>query len=251
MTKFNLKINYLYSIDLLVDKLYPLNLLNNKLLNAIALSIRFKRFKHNIAIATILLLKKLFNYNNKLICNYLNYSDRKFHIDIGDFIGIYIYDNINYLKSIYYMHHFKSISLIDDTIEFNKIYYTFFSKLIILKKKYNNLYNKLQIKKINISSLLSIIYQINAYNKYNNKIINIITLKSYLNFSMRDLMSCYYMTNDWMIVSYIFDKDILYKEYNGIFQIMLNSIINNIQYFNQLYISYYMPLYMIYNNLNE
>jgi hypothetical protein len=63
---------------------------------------------------------------------------------------------------------------------------------------------------------------------------------------MRDLMACYNVTNNWMMVSYLFDKDILFKEYNAVFELLLHNSINNILYFNDLFISYYFELNLVY-----
>jgi hypothetical protein len=244
---------YKYNFDILLDKSYPLSISCITNINIISLSIKFKKFRHGLVFATILLLTQFFN--KKININSFLYSDRSLNIEKKDFIGLqYVTRNeINKLQLIYFYDIFKNVPLMDDTIEYNHLYLIFFRKRSLLQKKLKiklikNEKNKLYLMKLTnlffIFNKLKFFYILKKFqiNKINTNI-KIKTILTQFNLSMRNLISFYLILKDYEIVSYLFDRDLLSKEYNAVIQLNLNKKLNILK---KIYFSYYLGLHTYY-----
>jgi hypothetical protein len=219
---------FYYDLDIIIDNSYPLNILNLNIINNIKILFRFKKFRHALILATILMLNSLYNKNSLLLL--LNYTLKNINIENRDFAGIQNITskkiNINIYILLYKI--FKEISLVDDVIIYDNLYILKYNIINNFKKK-----TELAIK--NNKTIISLIYFKQYFIKYNKIYISNIKLNQFY-ISMRYIMSLFYILFDWYIFYYLFDKDLYFKEYGAIFQL---TTINNlcIKYKN-IYLSY-------------
>jgi hypothetical protein len=223
---------FYYDLDIILDNSYPLNILNFILITGIKILFRFKKFRHALIMATILMLNILYNTNSILLL--LNYTLKNINIENRDFAGIQNITlkeiNIFFYLLLYKM--FKEISLVDDVIIYDNLYilkYNIknnFKKRIELSIKYN-------------TNIISFVYFKQYFNKYKKIYFSNIKLNQFY-ISMRYVMSFFYILFDWYIFYYLFDKDLYFKEYGAIFQLI---IINNLwAKYKNIFLSYLLLL---------
>jgi len=216
-----------YDSDLILDNSYPLNIFNLQIIYTITLIFRFKKYRHALILATILLLHLIYLFKPSILL--LNYTSKSMNIEKRDFAGIQhkSIKSINIYILILIYTYFKEVPLIDDVLLYNKLYLFSLKIRNYFKKKFE------QKKKIYSTSFSLLYFKKNFKLEFFNYFSLVRFDQFYL--SMRNIISIFYILFDWSIFYYLFDKDLYNEEYGASFQMKVDKYIWI--HYRKLYIS--------------